>query len=54
MAKQKNTPPRICDICGKELFEDESFEYVKTRRGTEMYFCKKCIGGMKSGRNQKH
>lgn len=28
----------ICSSCGREIIGD--FEYIKTRRGTEIYFCK--------------
>lgn len=34
----------ICHICGKEINTDDEYEYIKTRRGTEIYIHKTCIG----------
>lgn len=44
----------ICHICGKEIGADEEVEYVKTKRSTEIYLHKKCVGGLNNGRNQKY
>lgn len=36
----------ICPICGKQIKEDadpDKIEYVKTRRGDEFYYHRKCI-----------
>lgn len=33
----------ICHTCGREIYPDDNKEYIKTRRGTEMYFHTKCI-----------
>lgn len=42
MKKKKEKPKKnevhICSSCGREIIGD--FEYVKTKRGTELYFCK--------------
>ena len=33
-----------CGICGRQIFEgEENIEYVKTKRGTEIFVCKGCI-----------
>lgn len=46
MQKKQGEPiARICRFCGKEI--TGGYEYVKTRHGTEMYICQKCISGMK-------
>lgn len=42
--KKKAPPPRICYICGKEI-EGEEPEYIKTRRGTNIYMHKRCVPG---------
>ena len=38
---------RICALCGRTIIGD--YDYVRTRRRTEMYFCKgmKCRKGSK-------
>lgn len=42
MKKKKEKPKKnevhICFSCGREIIGD--FEYIKTKRGTELYFCK--------------
>lgn len=42
MKKKKEKPKKnevhICSYCGREIIGD--FEYIKTKRGTELYFCK--------------
>lgn len=42
MKKKKEKPKKngvyICSSCGREIIGD--FEYIKTKRGTELYFCK--------------
>ena len=54
MKKKKENPKKnevhICSYCGREIIGD--FEYVKTKRGTEMYFCK----GMRCrrGKNERN
>lgn len=40
--KKAPTPPRICYICGKEI-EGEEPEYIKTKRGTNIYIHAKCV-----------
>lgn len=49
--RKKTEQIHICYICGKEIASDEDYDYVKTRRGTEIYLHKKCVGGMSNGRN---
>lgn len=46
MANKKTpAPPKIhiCHICGEEISGD--FEYVRTRRGDDLYFHRKCVPG---------
>lgn len=42
MKKKKEKPKKngvyICSSCGREIIGD--YEYIKTKRGTELYFCK--------------
>ena len=38
MSNPKKNEVHICSSCGQEIIGD--FEYVKTKRGTELYFCK--------------
>ena len=42
--KAPPSPPRICYICGKEI-EGEEPEYIKTRRGTNIYIHRRCVPG---------
>ena len=39
--KDTKTISRICNQCGRVI--EEEYEYIRTRRGTEMYFHKSCI-----------
>lgn len=34
--QKKQTEVKTCALCGREIFGD--YEYVKTKRGTEMYY----------------
>lgn len=34
----KKNEVHICSYCGREIIGD--YEYIKTKRGTELYFCK--------------
>lgn len=43
---------KICRVCGREIYPYEKAEYVKSRRGTENYYCEDCIERMR--RKQKH
>lgn len=36
---------KYCAICGKEIIGE--YEYIKTKRGNEMYIHKKCAKGDK-------
>jgi len=48
--KKKELAPddaKLCANCGKVLIGE--YDYVKTKRGTEMYFCK----GLRCGRAKK-
>ena len=42
--KESPPPPRICYICGKEI-EGEEPEYIKTKRGTNIYIHRRCVPG---------
>lgn len=56
MESKKNTL-HICFICQKDIAPEEEFEYIKTRRGTELYMHKHCVeNGRKDNgkRDQKH
>lgn len=46
--KAKAEDVRICALCGRTIIGD--YDYIQTRRGTEMYFCKgmKCRKGNKN------
>lgn len=43
--KAKAEDAKICHLCGELIVGD--YDYVRTRRGTQMYFCKgmKCRKG---------
>lgn len=49
MKKRELAPDdaKLCANCGKMLIGE--YDYVKTKRGTEMYFCK----GLACGRTKK-
>lgn len=45
VAKNSLTEKVCCGICGKQIFEsEENIEYVKTKRGTEIFAHRECIG----------
>ena len=43
--EKKNRGPVVCEVCRKEImkFDLEKCEYVKTKRGTEMFVHRKCV-----------
>ena len=49
--RKKTEQIHICYICEKDIGPEEDFEYIKTRRHTELYLHKKCVGGNGNGRN---
>lgn len=49
--EDKKTEIHICHICGKDILPDEEYEYVRTRRGSELYMHKKCVRRFNDGRN---
>lgn len=49
--EDKKTEIHICYICGKDILPDEEYEYVRTRRGSELYMHKKCVRRFNDGRN---
>ena len=46
----KQDIPRYCMECGKEIVAGELFEYIRTKRRTEIYIHRKCLNG---GRNHE-
>lgn len=48
--QKKQAEVKTCALCGREIFGD--YEYVKTKRKTEMYFHKgmECQKGKKNGK----
>lgn len=45
--KKEKKEIHICQECGKEIVPDEVYEYVVTKRRTELWFHRRCIGGKK-------
>ncbi len=45
MKRQKEEKPEthICYLCGKLIEPEEKYEYVRTRRRTEMWIHRSCI-----------
>lgn len=39
--KSEKIIPRICAVCGKVI--DINPDYIRTRRGTELYFHRACM-----------
>lgn len=57
MESKKKNMPHICFICQKDIAIDEEYEYIRTRRGTEVYMHKHCVpkGRKENGKcNQEH
>lgn len=48
---KKKNEMYICCICGKDIYPDETQEYVKTRRGTEIRFHRACVRRRGNGGN---
>lgn len=49
--RKKISQIHICHICGKDVNPDDEQEYVKTRRGTEIYMHRKCVRRLNGKRN---
>lgn len=49
--EDKKTEIHICHICGEDVRPDDEQEYVRTRRGSDLYMHKKCVRRMNDGRN---
>lgn len=49
--EKKQEKIHLCHICGKEINSDQDFEYIKTRRSTEIYLHKDCVRRMRHGRS---
>ena len=41
--KEKKPETHICYLCGKLIEPEEKYEYVRTRRRTEMWIHRSCI-----------
>ena len=41
--RKKLDQTHICHICGKEVGPDEDQEYVRTKRGSDLYMHKQCV-----------
>lgn len=41
--KKKQDIPRYCMKCGQEIVAGEPFEYIRTKRRTEIYIHRKCL-----------
>ncbi len=46
--KSEKTIPRICSVCGKVI--ERNPEYIRTRRGTKLYFHRSCMGKQEENR----
>lgn len=49
-ARQKKNEQYICYLCG-EIIDGEAYEYIKTKRGTEIRMHKRCVPRGKENRN---
>lgn len=50
--KEKKPETHICYLCGKLIEPEEKYEYVRTRRRTEMWIHRSCIHTGKSDRQE--
>lgn len=41
--RKKESHTHICDICGQDVYPEDEQEYVKTRRGTELWMHRRCV-----------
>ena len=41
--RKKTSQIHICHICGKDVGPDDEQEYVRTRRGSDLYMHKQCV-----------
>ena len=50
--KKKENHIHTCHICGQDIYPDNEQEYIKTRRGTELWIHRRCYsGGVRHGCN---
>lgn len=49
--QKKQERIHICHICGKEINSDQDFEYIKTKRSTEIWMHKDCVRRTKNARS---
>lgn len=50
--KKKESDIHVCYICGQGIYPEDEQEYIKTKRGTEIWIHEKCyIGGIRHGSN---
>ena len=49
--RKKASQTHICHICGKDVGPDDEQEYVKTKRGSELYMHRQCVRRVNNGRN---
>ena len=41
--KKGSDIPRYCVECGKEIMLGEAYEWIQTKRGSEIYIHRKCL-----------
>lgn len=41
--RKRESHTHICHICGQDIYPDEDYEYVKTRRRTELWMHERCM-----------
>lgn len=46
--RKKISKIHICHICGKDVRSDDEQEYIKTRRGSELWMHKECVRRLKN------
>lgn len=49
-ANQKENVIHICYLCGKTI-EDEDYEYIRTKRKTDIWMHKRCVPKGRSEQN---
>lgn len=42
--QKKKDIPKYCVECGQEIAAGDLFEYIRTKRRTEIYIHRKCLG----------
>ena len=43
--EKKHYNPPICERCGKPVYSYEDFEYIRTKRRSEIFIHTKCLRG---------